>query len=706
MTQQRESPDVSEKTTKYMIASIGSMRIRAFPQLVRQRWFSQSSMRHLQLAELKLADEIKTNLGKQGISQLFPIQEATYQHVLDGSNLLAKAHTGTGKTLAFLLPLVNQVLTNPGLSQSGKPQVLVVCPTRELASQVYNEIPKLSTQINSLCVYGGTAYNSQIAQLDRGVDIIVGTPGRLLDLIRGGSLALSHLRTLVLDESDLMLDIGFKAEIEAICKAIKEHKLPASAANSEVPADWQTLLFSATVPPWVQQLQAKFFSQHRKSEFIDLVGNESSQANSNISYKAIPCQQNHLKQVLVDVLRIHSQSCKSLIFVETRTAVDEITNYLCTYLPKVGALHGGIEQRDRERLLEAFRKPLNGAESNSKDFRKADRFSSGLNVLVATDVAARGIDISEVDTVIQTSLPQSNETFLHRSGRTARGGNMGTCIAFFDPLKEDYRLRQIETHSKIQFERVPAPAVDEVLGLSLRAILDKLDGADVDNTTKFHAAAETILETLDPKNAVASLLAVATNFDDIKDRSIVTGQPGLTSLEFKSARSDTGSSTEQKWMPRLDTAALTDVLKHALAKRSNFTIYSPAKDNSRVIVDVPAHLSGPLRAALKKLNPEQVPFVLSTEPITDVPEIREVDGERPPFQRNNGGSRNNSYGNKSSFQRNNNSFRNNSSRESRPFQRNNSFKNSNSSFDDRSQKRAPRDSAFSSPRKPKYNFRE
>jgi ATP-dependent RNA helicase DDX21 len=353
------------------------------------KFFSTIAEAKISLQNFKISEESVQLLKKFNIDGFFPIQAATYNSILKGRDIIGKAHTGTGKTLAFALPIIEKLTKNKEYGR--KPRALIFCPTRELAKQVATEFRKFSSQLSIVSVYGGTAYGPSIGEISRGCDIVVGTPGRIKDLYKKGYLSFKDLQVLCLDEADHMLDIGFEKDIEEIIEKIRGDQNIEEGNSS----NYQTLLFSATIPNWIKKISKKYLRED--CDMIDIVGNNTNQTNHNISYEAIPCSSNNYISVIPDLIHeIGDGRC--LIFSETQADVKSLQIKLSQTSmssSNVGALYGSLGQNEREKTLDAFKK-------------------GSIRCIVATNVAARGLDIPNVDTVIQLGVPESIEPFIHR----------------------------------------------------------------------------------------------------------------------------------------------------------------------------------------------------------------------------------------------------------------------------------------------------
>jgi len=346
--------------------------------------------------EFGIAEPICAALEAEGIVTAFPIQALTLPVALAGHDLIGQARTGTGKTLAFGIPILQRLDNTPGGGIPAAPRALAVVPTRELAFQVAEDLQTAGRRMGAKVVvlYGGRAYEPQIEALAT-VDIVVGTPGRLLDLVRQGHLSLSHVHTLVLDEADKMLDLGFLPDVEKIL--------------SLTPRNRQTMLFSATMPGEVVTLARRHLSQpmHIRAEQHDEPAHVPS--TEQHIYRA---HQMDKIEVLARVLQAEGRGL-SIVFCRTKRSADQVSTALTTRGFAAAAVHGDLGQGQRERAMRAFR-------------------AGKVDVLVATDVAARGLDVDDVTHVINYECPEDEKAYLHRIGRTGRAGRAGVAVTFVD----------------------------------------------------------------------------------------------------------------------------------------------------------------------------------------------------------------------------------------------------------------------------------
>lgn len=351
---------------------------------------------------LALPESLLRVIEEMGYLQMTPIQAASLPIILSGNDLIGQSQTGSGKTAAFIIPILQKITVS-----DLHPQALILCPTRELCDQVLRECKKFSKAfagMQAVALVGGQPYPPQIQALERGSHLIVGTPGRTLELLKNGHANFNNIQTLVLDEADRMLEEGFEAEITAIIEALPQKR--------------QTLFFSATFPESIQQLSQKF---QKNAEQISI---SSDNKNSlQIEQYAYSSENPQKIETLIKILQRHP-SMSTLIFCRTKATVDEIGKLLAKYKVSCDVLHGDLTQTERDRATYLFR-------------------CGGLRVLVATDVAARGLDIDHLELVINFDLPPSPEIYIHRIGRTGRAGRKGTAVSIYTNY-EALKLNEIE----------------------------------------------------------------------------------------------------------------------------------------------------------------------------------------------------------------------------------------------------------------------
>ena len=346
-------------------------------------------------AELGVAAEICDGLAPRGITRTFAIQELTLPIALSGQDLIGQARTGMGKTYGFGVPLLDRVFDDADIEElDGTPRALVVVPTRELAQQVTKDLQVAAADIpvRLVSIYGGRPYEEQITKLNKGADVIIGTPGRLIDLHERGNLQLDRVAILVLDEADEMLDLGFLPSVEAILQALD--------GNAH-----QTMLFSATMPGAILTLARRFMDKP-----IHIRAESGEQDFTHSSTRKVTFQAHRMDKVAVVAHALQASGRgRTIIFARTKRAAAHLADDLARRGFRVGAVHGDLGQKSREKSLQAFR-------------------SGQVDILVATDIAARGIDVDDVTHVINYQVPDDPMTFVHRIGRTGRAGHTGTAI--------------------------------------------------------------------------------------------------------------------------------------------------------------------------------------------------------------------------------------------------------------------------------------
>ena len=381
----------------------------------------------MQFKELGLSEELLSAVKSMGFDEMTEIQEKSIPVIMKGLDIIGRSNTGTGKTAAFGIPVIEKILQN----DSDFIQTLILCPTRELAQQACEEIKKFSKYKNwvkPLAIFGGVSIDKQIYQLKRGVNIIIGTPGRIIDHINRHTLKLQNLKTIVLDEADEMLQMGFREDIENILKYI--------------PKERQTILFSATMPPEILAITHKY-----QNNPILIKTNTKSKTVESIEqyYYIVPMGK---KFDALDLLLIKNQPKSSMIFCNTKKMVDELTNILVSKGYKAAGIHGDMKQLHRTSVMNSFK-------------------SGKTSILVATDVAARGIDVNGIDAVFNFDLPQDNEYYIHRIGRTGRAGKSGTAYTLVCNRKQVSDLNMIAKNTKSVIKESELPNKSELVDIEI-----------------------------------------------------------------------------------------------------------------------------------------------------------------------------------------------------------------------------------------------
>ena len=383
-------------------------------------------------SELGISPEVLKAVTKMGFEEATPIQSAAIPVMMSGRDIVGQSQTGSGKTAAFAIPLIERVK-----GDQRRVQALVLCPTRELAAQVAEEVAKLAVfkkGVRELPIYGGGSYDRQLRGLREGVQIVIGTPGRIMDHLERGTLSLDDVQAVVLDEADRMLDMGFRDDIEHIL--------------SKAPAERQTVLFSATLPPGLRSIIQRFTRDPAdvRIENTALTVPDIDQ----VYYEIPPRAKTETLCRLIDL----SDYKLGIVFCQTRVGTDDLCEHLVARGYRADKLHGDMTQAMRERVLARFK-------------RRQVEF------LVATDVAARGLDVDDVEVVFNYDLPHDGEDYVHRIGRTGRAGRAGKAITFVTG-RDVYKLQHIQRFTKSRIRRERVPTLDEVEERRAEALFERL----------------------------------------------------------------------------------------------------------------------------------------------------------------------------------------------------------------------------------------
>lgn len=460
-------------------------------------------------SEFEMNPQVVKALQSRGIEALFPVQALTFDAIMKQTDVLVQARTGSGKTLAFGIPIVERLLKLQGhLTRGRGPAAVIFCPTRELAIQVQDVLQGISCGLVVAALYGGVAYEKQERVLRSGLDIVVATPGRAKDFLSKGTLHFDRVVMACLDEADHMLDIGFKDDIELLLSQVAEQN---GSVGKDKPAH-QTLLFSATVPEWVHT--SSFIAKDK--QFIDMVGKEAVRTASTIRFYRRKCNFSEISSMLADLIKVYSGAHgRTLVFTNTKKDCHDLS--INNSKLDSQCLHGDMQQEQRESTMKSFRD---------------NKFS----VLIATDVAARGLDLPMVDLVIQCAPPQDIDSFIHRAGRTGRAGRKGVCVLLYQQ-REEYIVERIERHAKMKFEVLPAPTREEILKAVARDAAEDLARVERRATDLFMDQAAELLKDADPVEILASALAVMSGYtENITSRGLITGTQGYVTLQMTSDR--------------------------------------------------------------------------------------------------------------------------------------------------------------------------
>ena len=458
--------------------------------------------------ELGVSPEIRRAIEEMGYENPMPVQEEVIPYLLGENNdVVALAQTGTGKTAAFGLPLLQQIDVKNRI-----PQSLILCPTRELCLQIAGDLNDYSKYIDGLKVlpvYGGSSIDSQIRSLKRGVHIIVATPGRLLDLMERKTVSLSTIRNVVMDEADEMLNMGFTDSINAIL--------------ADVPQERNTLLFSATMSPEIARISKNYL---RNAKEITI--GRKNESTSNVKHVAYTVHAKDKYEALKRIVDYYPQ-IYGIIFCRTRKETQEIADKLMQEGYNADSLHGELSQAQRDAVMQKFR-------------------IRNLQLLVATDVAARGLDVDDLTHVINYGLPDDTESYTHRSGRTGRAGKTGVSIAIIN-LREKGKMREIERIIKKKFDLGTLPTGKEICEQQLIKLIDDIEKVKVDEEEieTFLPGIYRKLEWLSKEDLIKRVVSMEFNrfLDYYKNAAEIEQPKGNEKRESQKERKDHGSDREK-----------------------------------------------------------------------------------------------------------------------------------------------------------------
>ncbi|HBG49117.1 MAG TPA: RNA helicase [Cyanobacteria bacterium UBA9971] len=443
-------------------------------------------MSKLRFEELNLSQEVLNAVKDMGFEEASPIQAEAIPLIMDGKDIIGQAQTGTGKTAAFAIPIIEKIDAS-----SKELQAVILCPTRELVIQVSEEFRKLMKYRENLFVapiYGGQPIERQLGTLRKGVQVVIGTPGRTMDHMRRGSIKMNAVKIIVLDEADEMLDMGFRDDMEVILK--------------DTPETRQTVMFSATMAPDIIGLTKLY----QKDSVIVNVTNKKLSA-PKIQQIYFEVQDKNKPEVLSRLLDIHNIKL-ALVFCNTKSQVDSLVEILKTRGYFADALHGDMSQNYRDRVMNGFR---NGT----------------VEILVATDVAGRGIDVNDVEAVFNYDLPRDDEDYTHRIGRTARAGKTGTAFTFVTG-KQIYNLKRIERANGVLIKRQSVPTIDEIETTRINTYAEKIGKiVETGHLSKFVNHIEQIMgDELTSIDVAAALLKITMDKENESfDRTVNFEEP-------------------------------------------------------------------------------------------------------------------------------------------------------------------------------------
>ncbi len=459
-------------------------------------------MKNLTFTELNLSPEIEKAVGEMGFEEATPIQSQSIPYIMDGKDVIGQAQTGTGKTCAFGIPAIEMV--DP---KNESIQALILSPTRELAIQISEELKNVSKYkrgIRILPVYGGQPIERQIAALKKRPQIIIGTPGRLMDHMRRKTIKLSDLKLVVLDEADEMLNMGFREDIDEILE--------------KIPTDRQTVLFSATMSKEIMSLTAKY---QKDAVLVKATHKELTVPRIEQYYLEVR------ESAKLDVLSriIDKEGIKlALVFCNTKKRVDELTSGLQSSGYMAEALHGDMKQSQRDRVMSRFR-------------------SGSIEILVATDVAARGIDVDDVEAVFNYDIPNDEEYYVHRIGRTGRAGRAGRAFTFVSG-REFYRLKDIQRYTKSKITLMSPPSLSDIEESKVNNVIDDIKSIlEKNNLAKYVSYVEKILEELhigDQENYVTTIDVAAALLKSIITDNGKAEFSDTDEMDYKEAGAEKG----------------------------------------------------------------------------------------------------------------------------------------------------------------------
>jgi ATP-dependent RNA helicase DeaD len=474
--------------------------------------------------ETGLSPNLLKAIEEMGFETPTPIQEKTIPLILnDNTDIVALAQTGTGKTAAFGLPVIQQITLS-----STATQALVLCPTRELCLQITNDLTKFSIHqgnINIVSVYGGASINEQIRLLDKGAHIVVATPGRAVDLIKRKKLKLQTIKWLVLDEADEMLSMGFKDDLDAIL--------------SGTPKEKQTLLFSATMPKEISFIAKKYMSHP-----VEVSVGKTNQGADNVSHEYFVVHARDRYEVLKRIADVNPK-VYGIVFCRTRAETKEVADNLIRDGYNADALHGDLSQEMRDIVMNRFR-------------------NRRLQLLVATDVAARGLDVNDLTHVINYNLPDDPEIYIHRSGRTGRAGKKGISISILH-LKERGKLKDIERMLNKKIENKPVPSGRDICEKQLFNLIDKVENVEV-NTSNIDDHLQVIYKKLE----WLSREELIKHFVSVEFNRFLSAYENAPDLNVDTTRASSDRNSERNGRGKRTTGTDRYETERSFGGRNNF----------------------------------------------------------------------------------------------------------------------------------------
>lgn len=450
----------------------------------------------IKFEEFALSEEVKKALQEYGYQEATSIQQQSIPVLLEGKDIIGQSKTGTGKTASYSLPMIEKITV-----KDNQVQAIILCPTRELAMQVSEEMKKFTKykkQLKFLAVYGGQSIETQIRELKRGVHIVIGTPGRVLDHMRRKTLNLNAIKMVVLDEADEMLNMGFEEDMEAILK--------------ETPKERQTALFSATMNPRILKIAKKYLVEPKTIK----IPSEELTVN-NIEQITISMKQAMKNVTLMRLIEVYHPQ-KAIVFCNTKRKVDDLVEVLKSNGYLTEAIHGDMKQSQRERIM--------------KNMKKGD-----FQILVATDVVARGIDIQQVELVVNYDIPQEEEYYVHRIGRTGRNGEKGKAITFVVG-KETRKMLEIKRYSKAKMKEGKIPTLEEIHKIKQNKMVSKIEQVIQEKEFSHLEILDELLEKYEMKEIAQGLLTLVCGKETKTSKEVSKKKNEAVKLFFNLGKKD------------------------------------------------------------------------------------------------------------------------------------------------------------------------
>ena len=622
------------------------------------------------ITEMPFSAATMKTLQSKGFDKMTPVQSQSYDKVYSGLDVVARSRTGTGKTLAFGLPLIEKIVEQ-GLheTRAGLPLIIILEPTRELAMQVAQELGGICAahRMRVQAIYGGVSFSAQASAIRSGVHILVATPGRALDHISRGTIDLGNVKHVVLDEGDTMLEMGFQKDVENIVLNVKkpgqESRQKAAKSlddddgygddgygddddgnfdPSKRPAgerDVQMLLFSATMPGWICKLTDKHM---HKPIFLDAVQEGETRLADTIRHVAVRLPPVHdrfeaISSVAEDLILTKGKGGQTIVFTNTKDEADRLvsSDFLGTLRTQV--LHGDISQNTRQTTIKALKQ-------------------GSIDVLVATDVAARGLDIAGIDLVVHTSPPNDHDTYVHRSGRTGRAGRNGTSVLLFSG-NEERKLGMYENALQFKFERAGPPSAAEIVEASALYATKKLNLVDEDVKNYFLPHARSMMKSYskdaqvddDDKNysandveeILAKAMAAISNRQTITSRSLLTGAEDLVTMQFDAVfKNGSQPDTLRDWQ-KLAAGVLRRSLEIEDIKFGKTSIGKLPDQSMCCLIDLKSEQGSEI---MKMLEDVKLPQGVKLKPCSVLPPIMRDPSERSWQAGGGGGGSRGSYG--------------------------------------------------------------